>query len=490
MRLNAMVVALCVVSLGLHLALVRRAKPEKQEDAVSVAWRSPGVPGEGGEGGVRRASKWSRRLSWSPRPPRNATRKWLPELGGVCGPPSDVEPLPFETLPDARRRARVEEGPRKKKKKNRPKGMRRRLLSTFTLPVGCAPLVRRRTRRDADDDDAPIVGECDLATCLPNLFVVGVSKAGTTTLFEALVAHPRVVAMFSEPFTHGETHVFTDPRSDRESAMRALKRTTPMSRDFLRRAAPGTPWRLDEANDGPLYVLEYTPHYIVLPAVRRRVCGALAIGGVDCGDAKFAFMLRDPARRALSQWIMKTHMRVPRYNDPRSFDEAVAFGMERATNYARCWDVAANETSNLDDLRLEKNRRTVATLAQRCAPKRFEPNLFQAYVLKSAYYYQLLPWLAPLDAPTKSAAVVVLEHFVDDPTEFIRLLAFLGLTPSVFDDIHALVSARHNPARDGGLNTLTPAQKLTLDDFFRPYNRKLDTLVAPLLGRAATGYPT
>lgn len=417
---------------------------------------------------VHLASLWSQRLSWWPRPPRNATG-WLPEIGGECGRGGSDAPLPFEVAHKMKQRLRER--------------LTRRLLSlgnSFPLPAGCAPLVRSPKAL------------CDLATCLPNLFLIGTSKSGSTTLYEALVAHRRLTPMFAEPFTHGETHVFTDAHAPRDCLLRALRRSTPLERSVLQREAPShRPWRLDEARQAPLYVVEYTPHYVVVPAARNRICATLDLGRVDCRTAvKFVAVLRDPARRAFSQYVMKTHMRVARYNDPRTFDEAVAHGVRRTSRYARCWDEGLGNATVRLGPDFPRAKAVALAAPSECAPKNFDPNLFQAYVLKSAYFYQLLPWLATPDDPVANFCLLTIDTF--GPAELTRLFGFLDLQASDFrngETIANLAAARHNTARDGGLSDMSPSQRVLLDDFFRPMNRKLDILVKPLLGGRTTGFP-
>lgn len=387
--------------------------------ALLRSWRPPEPPPQpelwdekATDDGILRASKWSRRLTWWPPP--NGSDSWLPEFGGLCG--------------------------------NR-------------LPNGCTPLTRAH--------------DCDAVACLPNLFLIGASKAGTTTLHNAMTAHPSVHAMFAEPFTNGETHVFTERKTTRDYVLRMARRSPPMERDL----------------PDDFYVVEYTPHYLVLPDVALRVCDTLGAAGVDCRNAKFVVMLRDPAKRAFSQYVMKTHMRVPRYNDQRSFEEAMQAGMQRTRRYARCWDDGLKRNVTLDNI--QRVRNVILGLADtKCAPQKFDPNLFQAYVLKSAYYYQLLPWLAAVP----NLLVLVLERF--KPSELKRLFAFLGLPfvdmqtgyPSMLK-VRKLVHTRKNAARDGGEARIGPKHKATLDNFFRPANRKLDALIRPLLDQPTTGYP-
>ena len=419
------------------------------------------------------ASKWLPGARWSASP--NATgRDWLPEFGGRCRRGSQGN----ETVD------RLE----------------------FQLPRGCVAL--------ALDDK---MNTCDLAACAPNLFLIGASKSGTTTLFEAIAAHPRVFEMFAEEHTDGETHVWTYPRPDRDYVLRAARWAPAIPRSTLLAFAPKvddpglsndgnvSSWSLEASRGGPAYVLEYTPHYLVMPEAPQRICATLAMASaLPCERAKFVVMLRDPASRAFSQYVMKTHMRVKKYDDKRSFAEAVRLGRDRTTRFAACWDAALKRSLKLEDFSQQHTRSEVRRLASTtCNVKRFEPNAFQAYVLKSAYYYQFLPWLAAVDDSRTSFAVLTLETF--GRMELKRLLeSFLGLALFTTDDdrggprdgfrnedeLMALVTQRRNVARDGGKESLPPDMRALLDDYFRPMNAKLDGLIAPLLGGRPTGYPT
>ena len=385
------------------------------------------------------ASMWSQGLSW-----RNGT---YPEFGGRC----DVT----------------------------------------TLPQGCAALVRDDDRRG-----------CDFVACMPNLFLIGTSKSGTTTLFEALASHPRIFEMYAEENTDGETHIFTYPRTD--YVLRAARWAPPLPYSTLLDLAPDDEksWGLADARNGPAYVLEYTPHYVVMPEAPDRLCSTLKIAGAPpCEQAKYVVMLRDPAARVFSQYVMKTHMRISKYNDPRSFDDVVVVGRNRTLRFAQCWDNSLEDEVTLDDFQSRRFKTRIRRLATggACNVRRYEKNLFQAYVLKSAYYYQLLPWFAGVDDPRASFIISTLEAF--GRSELARVLDFLGLAIFAQDhprrdgfhheaDLLKLVSAKRNVARDGGISKMSSDQRRRLDNIFRPMNHKLDVLTAPLLGGRPTGYPT
>ncbi|KAJ1460968.1 P-loop containing nucleoside triphosphate hydrolase protein [Pelagophyceae sp. CCMP2097] len=481
-RLQTWVVLLCAATLCLHVAfLYHRLAGEARTGGARaggqrLARRDALLPGpasrglrfrrgklrlpaarrgvtEAGASDVGRASMWSKRLAYSPAPPAGARltgeNAWVAETGGLCLRRSGETAMPtFAPTPAGAANAtdvsrsvlrRVREFEAARVGARRLAGVDFWNDVPFRVPRGCATLVRRRKRfgngagddgasaGDAEPDEARgavdngAVGYCDAVACLPNIFLIGASKAGTTTLAEALVAHPRVVRMKAEPHTHGETHVFTEPvNAPAESAARAFRRVRPVGRERLAELRPegDGPWDLSKSAGGPVYVLEYTPHYLVLPDARDRICAALSLGGLPCEAAKFVVLLRDPAKRAFSQWVMKTHMRVIAYNERRTFDQVVFAGKMRTERYAACWDAAlqrpagasaANASAFVE--RILGHPARILEVAAECPPKKFDGNLFQAYVLKSAYFYQLLPWFAT--APG-NIHVSLLERFGPD----------------------------------------------------------------------------
>jgi hypothetical protein len=106
---------------------------------------------------------------------------------------------------------------------------------------------------------------------LPDTFIVGAQKAGTTSLFDHLVQHPRVVGALTK-----EPHFFDGPR--RPLWMCRL--------DYPRvRAAERSGGR----------VLEATPSYLASARAAARLSRALP-------NARFIALLRDPATRALSHY--------------------------------------------------------------------------------------------------------------------------------------------------------------------------------------------
>jgi len=127
---------------------------------------------------------------------------------------------------------------------------------------------------------------------LPNFFVCGVPKAGTTSLYEYLAAHPDVfMSTEKEPwFFHGEKY------------------------------EKGLDWYSEtffDGYDGEEAIGEVTPVYFAHDTATKRIAG-------DIPDPRVVFLLRDPAERAWSEywWRIEEGMLTP----STSFGEFIRSG--------------------------------------------------------------------------------------------------------------------------------------------------------------------
>jgi len=143
-------------------------------------------------------------------------------------------------------------------------------------------------------------------TKLPNFFVAGVPKAGTTSLYAYLRQHPRVfMSPVKEPMFFGARDLLSGPV--REQFLRYLGRNPVHLRNFLedteqRRARRYLlDWddyvRLFEHADGESAIGEASVDYFWLPSA------AAAIHDV-VPDAKLLFVLRHPADKLLSSFYV------------------------------------------------------------------------------------------------------------------------------------------------------------------------------------------
>lgn len=113
---------------------------------------------------------------------------------------------------------------------------------------------------------------------LPNLFIPGVQKAGTTALSSFLSQHPDICLVKGK-----EAHVFDDPEYHRANNKLEYARTKYAS-------------KLAHYN-GERYILDATPITMLHPEFIRAAA-------ITCPDAKYIVMLRDPIERALSHYAM------------------------------------------------------------------------------------------------------------------------------------------------------------------------------------------
>lgn len=115
---------------------------------------------------------------------------------------------------------------------------------------------------------------------LPDAILVGAQRAGTTSLYRYLVAHPQVM-----PAKRKEVHFF-DVESHWRRGVGWYRAHFPTAREVARRAC----------DDGaPRVVFEATPAYMYRDYVPARMHATIP-------HAKLLVVLRDPVERALSNW--------------------------------------------------------------------------------------------------------------------------------------------------------------------------------------------
>lgn len=143
------------------------------------------------------------------------------------------------------------------------------------------------------DDRCRIVNSTHFQ-CLPNVFIIGASKAGTTSLVHYLRQLPRVHFVRRHISTHidnhSEIHLF-----DRPNYGRSWK-SIDMAVEWA--SCPIVPSTED-------VVVHYTPHYLYAPSVPfdiKKIYPAVS-------RIKFIVLLRDPLERSLSSyWFKNSHL--------------------------------------------------------------------------------------------------------------------------------------------------------------------------------------
>lgn len=252
---------------------------------------------------------------------------------------------------------------------------------------------------------------------LPDFLILGAMKAGTTTLYDMLRAHPRIL-----PAWRKEVHFFDLP--DRWS--RGL--------DFYRAFFPTRNQRLIASARAAGRVLtgEASPYYLYHPHAPARITQTLP-------NAKFIVLLRDPVTRAFSHY---QHARREGWDD-RAFARAVR-----------------DELQNLGAL-----HRIVEA-----DPALFLPrHQHHEYIHRGHYAEQLERWFAL--APRDRFLILRAESFFHDPlATFEQTCAFLGL-PAV--SLPTPQISNRGDYRD----QVDPETRQLLHDHFQPVNARLHALL-------------
>lgn len=137
--------------------------------------------------------------------------------------------------------------------------------------------------------------------CLPNVFLIGSSKAGTTSLVLYLSKLPNVYFSFREETSqkdNSEQHRFdraSYPYSNKEVELAHEWASRPL------------------VTDPNAVVIHYTPQYLYSPNVPYEIRDFIKLvlkkASVRNYDVKFVMLLRDPVDRAMSSyWFKNSHM--------------------------------------------------------------------------------------------------------------------------------------------------------------------------------------
>jgi hypothetical protein len=140
---------------------------------------------------------------------------------------------------------------------------------------------------------------------MPNFFIVGAAKAGTTTLYEYLKQHPQV---YMPPLK--EPHYFArlDTRYGNQNYVNVVARhgtAFVRLRTFADRGVPGAAWVGDEASylklfegaDGFRAVGEASTSYLGFEDTAERI-------NEQVPEARIIILLRDPIERSYSHYLM------------------------------------------------------------------------------------------------------------------------------------------------------------------------------------------
>jgi hypothetical protein len=248
---------------------------------------------------------------------------------------------------------------------------------------------------------------------LPDFLILGAQRCGTTSLYKYLVRHPGVVA---PPLGKG-AHFFDTNYCRGE--------------DWYRGHFPTRLLRAHGRPGGPRLTGEGSPYYVFHPDVPRRVAQLLPA-------AKLIVMLRDPVKRAWSQYWHE----VARGFESLPFEEAL--GQESAR-------LAGEEQRLLS----EPGYRSLE-------------HQHHSYLARGRYAEQLERWLEHF--PSEQLLVVSSERFFAAPEpEYHRVLRFLGLSLVSLPEY-----AAHNPR---SYAPIPPQLRTRLEQEFAAPNARLRDLL-------------
>lgn len=158
------------------------------------------------------------------------------------------------------------------------------------------------------------------SSCLPEVFVVGAAKAGTTAIYEYFKAHPQIYV----------------PASVKETNYMAFFNGTP---EFI---GPGDQSYLSKSitslekyveiyrlREGKPFAADVSPFYLYCPQTPAKISEL-------CPQAKIALVLRNPAECAFSMFSMYNRQGL---ETTRSFEKAFSLSEQRLANgWSWSWD--------------------------------------------------------------------------------------------------------------------------------------------------------
>ena len=211
---------------------------------------------------------------------------------------------------------------------------------------------------------------------LPDFLIIGAQRAGTTSLFRYLAAHPNVVP----PSLNKGIHYFDTQNFGRGPDWYRSHFPTDAYRAWTRRRT-----------GGDVLTGEGSPYYVFHPLGPERIAGVLP-------EAKLILMLRDPASRAYSQYQHE----IARGFETLPFEEALEREEER---------LAGEEERMLSDHTYESFGL-----------------MHHSYVARGRYAEQIRRWWAWFSAD-RLLVIDSKRFFADPDAGFQAVLEFLELPP-------------------------------------------------------------
>ena len=246
---------------------------------------------------------------------------------------------------------------------------------------------------------------------LPDFYIIGAAKCGTTSLYQYLIQHPSV-----NPGIGKEIHYFEELYYRGENWYRAC-----------------FPFKFQKSffqlnHHSPFITGDSTPRYFDHPHVPKRIQKLTP-------NEKFIVMLRNPIDRAFSHY----NMNLKNQYESLSFEEAVKKEPERIRGEFE---------------KMEKSGKTD-----------YDYYLY-AYLDRGIYVDRLIRWMNIF--PKKNFLIIKSEDFFDDTSyQYNMVLKFLGLPPLKMDDFKLYMIGKYNEKQ------IETKLRTQLKEFFEPHNKKL-----------------
>jgi hypothetical protein len=249
----------------------------------------------------------------------------------------------------------------------------------------------------------------------PDFLIIGAKRGGTTSLWNYLQEHPRVLPLL--------------PARQRIKGPHFFDSNFPLGMRWYRSHFPTSAWRraLERRGGGPVAAGDASPYYLFHPLAAERAARL-------AGDSRVIALLRDPVERAFSHY----KERVRHGAEPLSFEEALEAEPERLAGEAERIVAEPGYSSFAHE--------------------------HHSYVAQSRYLDVLPAWLERF--PRERVLLLPSEDLYVDPQATLdRVTAFLGLPRRALRD-----RTRHNyhPAAD-----MRPSTRRHLRGLFAQHNREL-----------------
>jgi len=247
---------------------------------------------------------------------------------------------------------------------------------------------------------------------LPNFYIIGAAKCGTSSLYEYLIYHPEV-----QPAVTKEVHFF-DHYFERGLNWYKVCFPLKLHKFFVQ-----------NLGKKKFITGEASPRYIDHPNSPKRIKEITP-------KAKFIVLLRNPIDRAYSHYNMNVRQGI----ETLSFEEAIEQQTKRTKDEFKKMEEDENYYS--------------------------KPYFSYSYIERGIYIKKLEHWMKYFSK--EQFLVLKSEDMLKKPNEtYQQILKFLNLSPWVLKEYkHYRVSSYKKPL-------INPATRQQLRDFFKPHNEKL-----------------